>query len=920
MIRSRSHQITFLITPLEFILSALKYIFIPASFLLLALKIINIPDFLETKFSISSGIWEIGLVVIAASMLYLPKAINAVNSTFLWIKRKLVLLCEGGYPQFRRKSPHPFCIISKYRFPYPTFNHKSQTEVERDILASLKRNRKDGKSLLYFISGESGTGKSTLAFFICYSIVVERVYKYMDRIYFYDFGRSRACQNNFIVDSRALKHEEAVVIIDNFQDILPENLGSITKYLLDICQKGLPGCIIILSQPLDKLSVNPGDDIRLFTEIKRNYSFLELNQIDLKSIPIPSDNRVWRMLRKRKIINPELPNHSLVCLHISRLFSNVLGCEIQIKQKDFLEKLKPEKSEGIEENKADSMNLLGIICALSIHRGGFTPQEFRNACFSNSSKFIVKNTFNWLKYRISLWRLARSGFVETRSLQGKRFIFHDALAQHYKDLFFIQSSFRISFITTVENLCQKLIASGNDQLLGWLYASEIGREAWIAELFDKAMMKGNFNRMLLALKRNKNLFNGKLQWDHQMGILFEKIGFFHESCSHLRRVINQNLNTLGKEERSRAIIALIEAEHGKDAIDRLVQLEDSSEKMIKLGASYWIQHIRCHFGDFNLAKLSGLADSFMEHLSRRPFLKQSYFAIHLARRIYFDLFRYFYLLGHNDFQKLVKIRDHGLGKFLSKTHVEFEAFFLKFYQAHYIHYIILFELGIFKNKPRAYDKNLIPKSYLNDIHASEFADLAIKYYQQSIDAFEVFGDKTIEYILPRIMELEMLKENPNMDDTLIQLNAFAKFIYETGFRDLKAYPHLFLFKFNYLRSFQVLHNIGHYDSKKSTSQVLWDSDYYRKIARNDLERAIEIHRTENNSFGILRGGLLLALTDLVASQDYEHFQKSLLDLREKGASYGYKRELRIIEKCLRDEKMGLQEVLDIIKFYPIVLQ
>ena len=250
-------------------------------------------------------------------------------------------------------------------------------------------------------------------------------------------------------------------------------------------------------------------------------------------------------------------------------------------------------------------------------------------------------------------------------------------------------------------------------------------------------------------------------------------------------------------------------------------------------------------------------------------------------------------------------------------HVEYDAFYLKFYSAHYIHYSLIYELGLFKRKPVNYDKNLIPKSFFKNVKITTFSDLAIDYYKRAINSFEIFGDKTIEYIHPRIIEMELLKPNPNMEDLRIKLNQFSKFIMDSKFKDLRSYPHIYLFKLNYIYSILILLRTGGPDSELLRIE---DSDFYKKKAIAELDNAIKIELIENNQYGIVRGLFFKALTQFVAKKNKKQFSTEMDRLYEESKNRGFLREQKLFNKLRQENGLSLQDVLDIIKFYPVVLQ
>ena len=160
-----SHQIRFLISPIENLLICLKYLLVPFGFLTIAFRVYKAPEILEQKIGLTMGAWQLGLLLIATLLLYLPKTFTTMNHSFLWFRRHLILLCESGFPVVLSRSSKTFCAISRYRYPYPSLTHKGQKEIERIIINYLKKGvSRTTCGPIFYISGKSGAGKSTLAF------------------------------------------------------------------------------------------------------------------------------------------------------------------------------------------------------------------------------------------------------------------------------------------------------------------------------------------------------------------------------------------------------------------------------------------------------------------------------------------------------------------------------------------------------------------------------------------------------------------------------------------------------------------------------------------------------------------------------------------------------------------------------------
>jgi len=440
-------------------------------------------------------------------------------------------------------------------------------------------------------------------------------------------------------------------------------------------------------------------------------------------------------------------------------------------------------------------------------------------------------------------------------------------------------------------------ARGRNTVLAWLYAVEGEHTDEAKELYEHALLSGSFQTMLSALERNS----------HQpalVGQLLEKVGRFDEARTALRSLQDTTQPT---QEHQFATIDLVESEHGPESRAQLTRIVKApTSRLLELTARYWLIHLSMHDGRFEWDPLRHIVDDVAEHTSKAQ--THPYRWLHLARRVYYDLLRLYYLRGTGDHEEWDWVIAHPLGQSLRAEHVQDSAFRHKFLDAHLAHYEHLFSIGVLAEEPAT---SLSSQRDGATVDTQQLITTARESYSRAVEEFEIFGDKTAEYIRGRQLELAMATDEPDLRAVATGLHRYERFVRNAGFLDMVGYVEAYRAKLHVRRAFENMLRTG------GDEQVRAD---LRRASR-ELLSAEKRHRTCANEYGRQRCTLLALLVDhLLGEMSAVDMPTALQDCRADAIRSGYHREVRMITHLLDAGGISPADVLGIARFYPVVHQ
>jgi len=794
-------------------------------------------------------------------------------------------------------------FLSQYRVAL-----EGQNKAITGIIATLQERDHPKR---FFVEGASGSGKTSLFFFIVDKLLRNKNTAYLTRrILYFDFSLSEEVQLDFIRACQNGAIDDSIVFIDNFHRLKPAHLPQVTSLAIESARASSDYGFIILSQPHDYMVTSPTGDMRIIQSIKEdNGHFILTRHYD--SLFHSKDMGAFvEQARRVYGIDRESSAYPLMSLYFSRVFAMTTERAKAILQEIVAVGEKASAPARLSNDERLLIQALGVMSGLSVHIGFFRKTDYEQTFKKLLPVGLWPLSFERGRVTRILKRLARAGVVIEAVLEKRVFLFHELLAKQYREHFYGNALFDQAFAEATETILSRDWIQ-RDALIKWLYAVERSDEGLAQRDFHSALCSGAFKLMLDNLKRTAGLVPSMMRnQSYQLGILAEKTGDFPEA----RRQLKAATDAVGLSEYQKAKVdlALIEASH--DSISMTIldnMLSKDIRYDINLTARYWISHLKSHLGIFDLEELESLADQIDDNWSDLMNWNE-YDTVHLARRVYFDWLRFYYLRGQGDMETFSRIISHPLLDRLKESHVQNAAFLYKFAYAHFIHYEMLFSFAVL-GKIMDYPQNFpgMPSELKSK---EELMEKAEEYYKMAVNEFEVFGDKIVDYIRPRMLELKMCRMGYDRDKLLTELNKYQAFLERAGFHDMMGYGHTYLFKLHFLNAYRAMR-----EGADHSARPLKESDGYIKQAFYHLDVAEQWYDRTHNGYGkatilLFRG--ILALFDAQPLEEVLYFEQ----LKALCGELNILRPLRALKKISTQAGITPDELVDSVRFFPIVHQ
>lgn len=566
----------------------------------------------------------------------------------------------------------------------------------------------------------------------------------------------------------------------------------------------------------------------------------------------------------------------------------------------------------IKKNKDKrKLYFTAAIIMLSKYTGFVDKKHLTKILSSGSIKFNKLQIYYYTKM------FSKSRFIQPFPLKKGSFIFNEILSNEYRSILAInklfceycnECSFSIFLNKTIYN---------NE--LKWLYLISCSVNDFKSipiknseKLFYNCLESLNINYILSSLETELKIDPEKNSFFQiELGILYIRTGKWKQARDILKPYIYKNKVSKNIWELQ---LQIIEADHGVNdeenynVINRIINT--SNDSYIIFQAKYWLAHIKMEQGDFSLNVWEELQTLIRENLIWKE--KNTY--SHFIHRITADTCRTYFLRGENK----PSFFDCVLNFFnLYKKHpdTQEDLALLDLEEAHYIHYDLIYQLGIWNRYILEHNKLLSKNDQLS---FNELMDNAIQKYNLSISRFQQSGVKTWRTAQIRKDELSLALDNPNFVEIFSHLDDFEQYAIEN---------HVDVF-IGYIKCLQ-----GKALSLCAYKKYICidDSSYdtYLENALIKLTESSETYEKYGNSYGKLRSELLYALVDITTkfnSNERKDFSKILDDFIVRIKEIKDKlnndnlREKQIINYILSLKSLKLQDIIKIITYYPIVLQ
>lgn len=370
-------------------------------------------------------------------------------------------------------------------------------------------------------------------------------------------------------------------------------------------------------------------------------------------------------------------------------------------------------------------------------------------------------------------------------------------------------------------------------------------------------------------------------------------------------------------------LKIIETEHeGYDesyfAILKYME-SNCTDSVILFQVKYWLEHISMEHGMFNLYNWNEIVCELMSSNELKQLLEDE----HFSTRVVSDYERSYFLKGNIDYSQYNSIVSKYVQINNKRNRTDEPLEYLLSY-AYYIHYDVLYQLGIWGYiKYGEINPNIIPNPELTDNNTTmnDLICTAIEKYDFCIRKYQSEGKKKYRTLKVRRSELTLCTNTNNYIEVLNQYDHFEKYANKNGIKLFEGYSNT-----------QKGKAFGLY-----ANYMLIKNDYDRFIeyltkAEDCLLHACEIYEKWGNTYGIFRASFLLVLIHMIQDKDYSKYKhmnsheyiikynKLLFELNETyNSKKQFLREYNVIE-YLRQNILRMDIPLRVLKFYPIILQ
>ena len=866
-----------------YLVISLAIIFITLSFFLVFRYLfINV-------FEIEKNISEFISIIISVAIVVIPSLHKIKN-----ILRKITAVLQ----QFRYR------LLRKNYIPHQYKKSNSQNAVIIKAIGMLQST--GGK--IFSIEGESGIGKTMTSVFLLDDIgrnrnLLNLFIEFQKHIVYLDAGQEFCTITNLL--SKIEMDSYSLVFIDNLQKLslnkittILEKIKSNFEYANEFGQTSLVVLMFQSNFANEQIKISLSTMFDKQFQNDNNYLF-SLNEF--QDTYVNNNQNYKKEYEKLLAFNDKLKSH-LIVMYNSKGNNKLLQWLLDLFDDNI-------NIKGIKNER--KLFFTAAIVMLSKYTGFVDRKHLTKILSSASIKFNKFQVYHYTKM------FSKSRFIQPFPLKKGSFIFNEMLSDEYRSMLVInelfckycnECSFSIFLDQTIYN-----------SELKWLYliSSDIDDFKSIPfqtseKLFYDCLDSLNINYILSNLETELKIDpkkNSLLQIE--LGILYIRTGKWKQARDILKPYVYKNKVSKDIWELQ---LQIIEADHGVNdeenykVINKIINT--SNDSYIVFQAKYWLAHINMEQGDFSLKVWEELQILISKNLMWKE--KNTY--SHFVHRITADTCRTYFLRGENK----PSFFDCALKFFNSyKKHPETQEdlALLDLEKAHYIHYDLIYQLGIWNRYIFKHNKVLSKNDQLS---LNNLIDDALQKYNLSISQFQQSGVKTWRTAQIRKDELSLALEEPNFIEVFSHLDDFEQYAIENHVDVFIGYVKCLQGKALSLCAYKKY--IGIEDSSYDT---------YLENALAKLKESSETYKEYGNKYGELRSELLYALVDVTtkfnsnSTEDIntilDNFIVRIKELKHKFNNDNL-RENQIVNYLLSLKSLKIQDIIKIITYYPIVLQ
>ena len=523
--------------------------------------------------------------------------------------------------------------------------------------------------------------------------------------------------------------------------------------------------------------------------------------------------------------------------------------------------------------------------------------------------------YSCITYQISTHKLMREGFLVDFPLLHSTFLLNEDLANCYKQVLFKNDDAKEIYYSLAKFLFAE---EGSNSPHKWLYL--FACNVSYSRCFDAKRRKRYFYRtleeysisyLLKAIETELTIAPDKTDvFFLEIGILYINNGQWKKA----RQILKPQTQDMANQEEIWLLqLKIIEADHGTDDHDNLIMLSEirdkSSNSFTKFLARFWDQHIHMEQGHFSPAELESLRSLINEN---REWEAHEYYD-NTLRKLNSDSARTYFLTGHIDYALFQNIMQLIEPPYLHYTNSEVVLQKKLLTQAHYVHYDIIYQLGIW-----GYYKQSKVDPQFQGLSLNQIVEVALNAYDDCIRTYKAAGDKKWRTVQVRRDELSLCDSHCNYAGVINRLDTFFEYAVSNDIGVFKGFCDTMRGK-----AFAIY-----------AISVLAQEDYvrYDQFIASSLEHlnsAISIYNEYGNVYGAIRAEFLRVVVSMLEKRagpaikkkkEFEkHFSGEIQKLLAVFKTNGWKREEDVSEYLLSNlTKYNTLPLL--LKYYTIILQ
>ena len=769
---------------------------------------------------------------------------------------------------------------------------EKQTEICGKILEEIYHKN---SNKLFLVQGNAHSGKTILVQKIIRELYTNKKYilslsRRSKSVFYYDF--SHITPNFFTELSNLISNyyfEDKIVFFDNVHKLNIQQINNLFQICLNNSQKAK--YMVILSRDIRYILSN---DIKNLIDEKVSTNCLICDNLDEFNANSICDDEYSNFIKYLNIENKSFYNDyvKLEMLYVYDIYRK--------RKSKFIFKLFNE----IDNQSYSSSQLIqfAFICCASIFTGYFDIKQFKSWCKQTKCKSAIKH-------------FLKSGLIiQFANIESDYYSLHEKAARSYVS-YFCES-------VSGKALCEKIFYflgnSYNDFNLKYRYF--IPSRSMDKKAFDKVILHGDYGALFEDTQYLIKTFSlNEFEFCKELGMLYDRLGEYKLTEENIRMLYNASNDDC-------YLITLLHANHmalfDSKLINKYKRLLKSTDPYLKFASNYWKQHIYMHYGKWNLTEFIELSEELITNLEYIS--SKSYEGFHLMRRYYFDCLRIYYLQGELNYDTMNRILKKFviLSDLLEAKISDFKYYSYKFVYAHFIHYDLLFKKEVLCESISSNELRFVQTSGIGNLR-----EQAVQYYYKAYEGMKKNKDKTADYVLLRICELDPAFALSNIfhrcnkslelfsnDDYFDMISIYDDFKKEKGLRqgvqEYAAFAETYKVKFTLICQF-CCPNIT-VDFNKQIDEYIANAKMYHD--------SYFVHGT--NIYGKLRLDFYKSISEYVnGSHDYANLKRELERMNKICTENRFYREQKLITNILGQGKaIKPAYIKNIVTFYPIILQ